>query len=560
MSDDFMEPERLETMTVVAKRYPPVDEEDTPPAPPPPPSTTPLSGQTLHVGLGSHTYLAACSEPDFCQVGDRVVGFDSTATLGNPVRYSPDVVAAGSELYREGDLFQGVQGDAGQHVVSGTSLGSGHVLITGGQSNVKANGLPIARHGSPCRINCDASGTGGARGYLVTAEQRVESRAEAAGGGRGEYTPGEEGERVVRDWWEDATAAGQNMWEALPFTSDAATTTAAREQIVRGAQTGYEGLSTLSGPNLFEVADGVAGWATGDEARTARYNDAWQETGEAWDGAKDTLVNAWQEAEERNGFFGALEMATVTVALELWGTKGAGGARAAGELGSVARRTPETPPRTPDQGLNVEQPSTRRKRDDDSENSNNRTTATDVQLDSQGRFRDKNGILRTNAGPNAPEFARWKENGGSVKYNEATDTIIYGKPGMETSSMGNIDVEVSYKPGPPDGHRYPDFSNYSKENVTIPEMRGLPESKINPPEGGDFSKAWNEVSKQKGDNYVNETHGISRRSRGSREGQWPDKPSRGYTWHHHGDESTMQLVDKDIHAIFTHKGGASASR
>lgn len=91
-------------------------------------------------------------------------------------------------------------------------------------------------------------------------------------------------------------------------------------------------------------------------------------------------------------------------------------------------------------------------------------------------------------------------------------------------------------------------------------MRGVKEKYINAPEGGDFSKAWEELSKEKGDSYINDTYGMSRRSRNVREGQWPDKSPKDYTWHHHGDRSTMELVDEAIHDTFTHRGGASASR
>ncbi|WP_236347725.1 HNH endonuclease, partial [Paenibacillus plantiphilus] len=36
-----------------------------------------------------------------------------------------------------------------------------------------------------------------------------------------------------------------------------------------------------------------------------------------------------------------------------------------------------------------------------------------------------------------------------------------------------------------------------------------------------------------------------------------DEPPDGYTWHHHEDGTTMILVEKDIHADFSHTGGVS---
>ncbi|MFC0327316.1 hypothetical protein ACFFH6_16570, partial [Halomonas organivorans] len=140
-----------------------------------------LSGGSQHAANADAQWLAITSAPDFCRVGNSVVGFDSTATLDSPVRYSPDVIAAGRKLYRVGDLICGVRGDAGSGIVSGTSLGSGHVLITDGQDNVKVNGLPMARHDSACLINCNASGVGGAPGYLTTLRQTVQSAPGQAG-------------------------------------------------------------------------------------------------------------------------------------------------------------------------------------------------------------------------------------------------------------------------------------------------------------------------------------------------------------------------------------------
>ncbi len=183
-----------------------------------------------------------------------------------------------------------------------------------------------------------------------------------------------------------------------------------------------------------------------------------------------------------------------------------------------------------------------------------------IELDSKGQFRDKLGNLRTNAGPNAPDFKKWSEKGGTTKYDEATDTIVYGMPEMKTSKSGTLDIEVPYKSGPPDNQRYPDFSNHTTETVDIPNMRGVSEMDITPPDTGDFSKAWEKLSQGKGDDYMLEKYGIKRRVKGSRKGSWPDKSPRGFTWHHHGDQSTMQLIDHEIHKTFTHSGGASASR
>jgi hypothetical protein len=182
--------------------------------------------------------------------------------------------------------------------------------------------------------------------------------------------------------------------------------------------------------------------------------------------------------------------------------------------------------------------------------------AKEIELNSKGQFKDKNGNLRTNAGPNAPDIKKWKENGGTVKYDEATDTVIYGK--TVKTAKGKEPVEVPYKKGPPDNKRYPDFSEYSEQQVNI-KMTGKKEVDIEPPEGGDFSSAWKALEKQKGGDEVHK-YGIKRRTGGKRTGVYQNKNPRGKTWHHVQDGKTMQLIDSSIHSSFTHKGGASLSQ
>ena len=136
------------------------------------------NGQARHAGNAEARWRALTSYPDFCQVGDKIIGFDSEATLGNPVNYSPNVITAGQRTYRVGDLCQGTEGNDGSGVGSGTSQGSGHVLFLTGQDNVKANGQPVVHDGSECTINCNAAGVGGAKGYVHTNTETVNSQPE----------------------------------------------------------------------------------------------------------------------------------------------------------------------------------------------------------------------------------------------------------------------------------------------------------------------------------------------------------------------------------------------
>lgn len=134
-------------------------------------------GKARHIAH-AEGWQAVCTAPDYCKVGKDIVAFNSFATLDQKQTASSNVKARGTSVYRKGDVIKNVQADAGQHIVSGTSLGRGHIKILDGHENVKVNGLPVARHDSRCLINCDASGVGGAPGKLIT-EQKSDSGASA---------------------------------------------------------------------------------------------------------------------------------------------------------------------------------------------------------------------------------------------------------------------------------------------------------------------------------------------------------------------------------------------
>ena len=54
------------------------------------------------------------------------------------------------------------------------------MLFLTGHDNVKANGLPVVRDGSECTINCNAAGVGGAKGYVHTNTESVNSEPREA--------------------------------------------------------------------------------------------------------------------------------------------------------------------------------------------------------------------------------------------------------------------------------------------------------------------------------------------------------------------------------------------
>ncbi|MBR8317096.1 PAAR domain-containing protein [Burkholderia dolosa] len=135
------------------------------------------SGSSQHIANESD-WKAFCTQPDFCRVGNQIVGFETFAVINNKQMASPNVKAQGKPVYRVGDTHKGVKADAGQGVVSQTSGGTGYVKILSGQSNVKVNGLPVARNGSACLINCNAEGIGGTTGTIETVDKFTQSSSD----------------------------------------------------------------------------------------------------------------------------------------------------------------------------------------------------------------------------------------------------------------------------------------------------------------------------------------------------------------------------------------------
>lgn len=174
---------------------------------------------------------------------------------------------------------------------------------------------------------------------------------------------------------------------------------------------------------------------------------------------------------------------------------------------------------------------------------------------------------RHNSGKGAPNFENWTNDGGWLKYDDATGTVIYGK-NMETSTHGTRDVEVPYN------GRDPDFSNYTVESVEIPAMNGVRSSKdLSVGQVHDFRQSWNALEAQKARQYedagipkdqalqkaqedIEQQYGVKR---GPKSGEYPETGVRGrYTWHH--TDKGMVLVDKNVHGLFDHYGAASDKR
>ena len=290
-----------------------------------------VTGFSRHIG-NETTWYVFNTAPDYCRVGNSVVGFDTFAELSVKSSASPNVKAqlGGKPVYRVGDFVSGVQANAGQGVRSTTSLSSGYVKFLNGQANVKVNGIPVVMDGTRCIINCNKAGVGGTTAVLRTATKTVTSKAPAERSVADRV--GDESLRVVNEKWNGAKEAAGTVWEALPWTSSDATSAAARKTIGEGVMGSLEGLATLMGPPP-DMAQ--AAYMSGDASSIALVEEMQARQQQALGAIVDQVKDSWVQAEARNGVAGASAMVLVTLGIEIVGGKGAG------VLGKVAMRVGE---------------------------------------------------------------------------------------------------------------------------------------------------------------------------------------------------------------------------
>ncbi|WP_183106867.1 polymorphic toxin type 15 domain-containing protein [Mitsuaria sp. WAJ17] len=286
-----------------------------------------MSGSAKHAGNADAQWRAVTKQPDLCRVGKDVVGFSSFSQLDNKVTHSPDVYGDGLQIYRVGDLFKNVQADAGSHIVAGTSQGSGHVLILSGHPTIKLNKQPMAWQGSECLINCNAAGMGGAKGELVTVVKPIPRPMLER--------MGDESGKVLKDKVKGLKESGKTIWEALPWTSDEATTAAARGRIAQGFSDMADGLGALFGANPDFVN---AAYMSGDPKNIALANELLANQQQAAGAIVDSIGQSWRESSARSGTAGAMAMVVTSLGTEVVGGKGLGAlGRVAGRIAEISK-------------------------------------------------------------------------------------------------------------------------------------------------------------------------------------------------------------------------------
>ncbi len=143
-------------------------------------------------------------------------------------------------------------------------------------------------------------------------------------------------------------------------------------------------------------------------------------------------------------------------------------------------------------------------------------------LDAKGLFMGTH-----NAGAQTPRFDKWVKDGGfvelmpggQIRYTKMIDdkTVL--------SVTNGRSVTVNYKEG------LPDFTPFMKHTSGVKSVQ----IDVTGIDRKDFKAA-------------NIAAGHP---------EWGDVPPKGWTWHHHEDAKTMQLVPREINGQFFHKGGAS---
>lgn len=106
-----------------------------------------------HIANAEASWQAICVTPDMCKVGKKVIPFDSFRDLSHDMVASPNVNARGTPVYRLSDWVQGTDSNAGSGVVSGTSGAPGHVQMLADDTTVRVNGLICARHETVVLMN-----------------------------------------------------------------------------------------------------------------------------------------------------------------------------------------------------------------------------------------------------------------------------------------------------------------------------------------------------------------------------------------------------------------------
>jgi hypothetical protein len=110
-----------------------------------------------HIADAESEFKVVNITPDFCRVDGCVVPFDIKQDLSEErTEYAKDFFARGKRVLRLGSVVRGVEGNAGEGVISGVSQDDGDCVTAEGSDRLFVNGLPVCHHGHRVHMNVKA--------------------------------------------------------------------------------------------------------------------------------------------------------------------------------------------------------------------------------------------------------------------------------------------------------------------------------------------------------------------------------------------------------------------
>jgi len=107
-----------------------------------------------HIADGESGFVVVNTSPDFCDVDGTVVPFDISQVLSSAVNeYGKHFFSRGERVLRVGTIVDGIEGNAGEGVISGVSQGDGHTIVVEGSERLFVGGFAVAHHGHRVLMN-----------------------------------------------------------------------------------------------------------------------------------------------------------------------------------------------------------------------------------------------------------------------------------------------------------------------------------------------------------------------------------------------------------------------
>jgi hypothetical protein len=147
--------------------------------------------------------------------------------------------------------------------------------------------------------------------------------------------------------------------------------------------------------------------------------------------------------------------------------------------------------------------------------------------------------------PHSPDVGKWQKAGGTVEYHR-NGSVTYTSGAGHVGKGVPLGTTVTY-----DKRGNPNFNAFLTHPSRVTHVT-FPSPGYSGNRGGDFTQS-NQLAKQKAAE-------IAKQNPTPPPEPWTTtgaKSPKDYTWHHHHDLVTMQLVARNIHQNFSHLGGVS---